>query len=144
VLLVVSHPTVGAGIENLLRLERRYDVRRAARLAEAAATARAWPADAALVDALLLARGAAPAALGVPAVVLAASAAESTAASGALDDARGWVPKDASASELVEAVERLLTRRPEAVAGSLAVFAVGVLVAILATLLLYLIWVAIA
>jgi DNA-binding NarL/FixJ family response regulator len=144
VLLVVSHPAVGAGIENLLRLERRYEVRRAGRLPEAVTTARAWPADLALVDALLLARGGAPTPLGVPALVLAASAAESTAASRALDDVRGWVPKDAPASELVDAVERLLTRRPEPVAGSLAVFAVGVLLLLLATLLLYLLWIAIA
>lgn len=140
-LLVVSHPAVGAGIENLLRLERRYEVRRAGRLTEAAQAARGWPADVALVDALLLARGQ-PAPLGVPALVLAASAEESAAASRALDDGRGWVAKDAPASELVEAVERLLTRASEPLAGSLAVLAVGLLTAVFATLLLYFVWVA--
>ena len=34
VLLVVSHPSVGAGLETILRLERRYEVRRAAKLGD--------------------------------------------------------------------------------------------------------------
>jgi hypothetical protein len=38
VLLVVSHPSVGSGIETLLNLERRYEVRRATTLDEAVET----------------------------------------------------------------------------------------------------------
>jgi DNA-binding NarL/FixJ family response regulator len=143
VLLVVFHPTVGAGIETILRLERRYEVRRAARLAEAVTLARSWPADLALVDALVL-RGSGRADLGVPALILAASAAEAGPAELALDAPRGWVAKDSASADLVSAVERLLTRPAEGAAGSLAVFAVGVLLIALAGLLLYLIWIAIA
>jgi DNA-binding NarL/FixJ family response regulator len=143
VLLVVSHPSVGAGLETILRLERRYEVRRAARLTEAESWARSWPADLALVDALLL-RGDARANLGVPALVLAVGAAEAATAERSVDNPAGWVAKDVSSADLVSAVERLLTRPPEATAGSLALFGIGVLLAVLVGLLLYLIWTAIA
>lgn len=142
VLLVVSHPGVGAGIETILRLERRYEVRRAAKLSEAISVARGWPADLALVDSLLL-RGEPRVELGVPALALAASAAEAAAAERALDQPRGWVAKDAASSDLVSAVERLLTGTVEMPAGSLALFAIGALLVVLAGLLLFLLWIAI-
>ena len=142
VLLVVSHPSVGAGLETILRLERRYEVRRAAKLGEAVDWARSWPADVALIDALLL-RGS-RANLGVPALVLAAGAAEAAAAEKYVDRPGGWVAKDAGSAELVSAVERLLTRPPEIAAGSLALFAVGALLVVLVALLLYLFWTAVA
>jgi DNA-binding NarL/FixJ family response regulator len=143
VLLVVSHPSVGAGLETILRLERRYEVRRATKLDEAASWARGWPADVALVDALLL-RGEAHANLGVPALVLAAGAAEAASAERLLDKPGGWVAKDASSADLVTAVERLLTRPAEASAGSLALLGIAVLLVVLVGLLLYLIWTAVA
>jgi DNA-binding NarL/FixJ family response regulator len=143
VLLVVSHPSVGAGIETILRLERRYELRRAAKLADAVSVARSWPADVALVDALLL-RGDARADLGVPALVIAAGLSEAATAALSLGEPRGWVAKDASSADLVDAVERLLTRPSEASAGSLALFGIGVLLVVLAGLLLYLIWTAVA
>jgi DNA-binding NarL/FixJ family response regulator len=143
VLLVVSHPSVGAGLETILRLERRYEVRRAAKLAEAASWARSWPADLALVDALLL-RGGARADLGVPALVLAAGAGEAEAAEKYVDKPGGWVAKDAASADLVSAVERLLTRPAEASAGSLALFAIGALLVVLVALLIYLTWTAVA
>jgi DNA-binding NarL/FixJ family response regulator len=143
VLLVVSHPTVGAGIETILRLERRYEVRRTSTFSEAVAAARSWPADLALVDALLL-RGETRADLGVPTLVLAASAAEATTAQRTHDEPRGWVATDAPSADLVSAVERLLTRRKDTPAGVLAVFGIGVLLLVLVGLLLYLIRIAIA
>ena len=143
VLLVVSHPSVGAGLETILRLERRYEVRRAAKLGEAVDWARSWPADVALIDALLL-RGSSRANLGVPALVLAAGAAEAAAAEKYVDRPGGWVAKDTASADLVSAVERLLTSRPESAAGSLALFAVGALLVVLVALLLYLVWTAVA
>ncbi len=143
VLLVVSHPSVGEGIETILRLERRYEVRRAAKLADAVNLARSWPADVALVDALLI-RGDGRADLGVPALILAAGAAEAAAAERSLDKPGGWVAKDAASADLVTAVERLLTGSAEAPAGSLALFGIGVLLIVLAGLLLYLLWIAVA
>src|SRR2546430_4858971 len=117
VLLVVPHPAVGSGVETLLRLERGYDVRRVARLAEAVRMARSWPADAALVDASMLPPGD-RLSLGVPAMVLAGAEGDGAPAVRWLDDARGWVPKDAPAAELVAAVERLLTGAPQGAARS--------------------------
>jgi DNA-binding NarL/FixJ family response regulator len=143
VLLVVSHPSVGAGIETILRLERRYDVRRAVRLQEALTIARGWPADVALVDALVL-RGTSRSDLGVPALILAGGAAEAATAEQSVDKPGGWVTKDATSADLVSAVERLLTRPSETAAGPLALFGIGVLLVVLAGLLLYLIWTAIA
>jgi DNA-binding NarL/FixJ family response regulator len=143
VLLVVSHPTVGAGIEAILRLERRYDLRRATKLPDGLSLARSWPADVALVDTLLL-RGGARADLGVPALVLAGSPAEATAAERSIDMPRGWVAKDAASADLVSAVERLLTGSAETPADSMALFAIGVLVVVLVGLLLYLAWTAVA
>ena len=143
VLLVVSHPSVGTGIETILRLERRYEVRRAARVAEAVGLARSWPADVALVDALIL-RGGARADLGVPALILAGGAAEAGTAERSVDKPGGWVAKDAAAAELVSAVERLLTRPSEATAGAVALFGIGLLLVVLVGLLLYLFWIAIA
>jgi len=143
VLLVVSHPSVGAGLETILRLERRYELRRAAKLAEAASWARSWPADVALVDSLLL-RGGGRADLGVPALVLAGGAADGAAAQRSLDRPGGWIAKDAAAADLVGAVARLLTRPAVASAGALALFAIGALLVVLLGLLLYLIWTAVA
>jgi DNA-binding NarL/FixJ family response regulator len=143
VLLVVSHPSVGAGLETILRLERRYEVRRADKLAEAANWARSWPADVALVDALLL-RGGDRANLGVPSLVLAAGPAEAATAEKYVDKPGGWVAKDAASADLVGAVERLLTRPTEMAAGSLALFVIGALLVVLVGLLLYLIWTAVA
>jgi DNA-binding NarL/FixJ family response regulator len=142
VLLVVSHPAVGGGIETLLRLERRYEVRRATRLAEALRIAPSWPADLALLDAAMVPREG-RVMLGVPTLVLAGDEAENEAAARRLDEPRGWVAKDAESASLVAAVERLLTRSTEAVAGPLSLTLVGILVLVLVALLLYLVWTAI-
>jgi DNA-binding NarL/FixJ family response regulator len=142
VLLVVSHASVGEGIETILRLERRYEVRRAAKLSGAVSIARGWPADLVLVDALVL-RGEARVGLGVPALILAAGPAEAATAERSLDKPGGWVAKDAASADLVSAVERLLTRPAETTAGSLALFGIGILLVVLAGLLLYLLWVAV-
>jgi len=142
VLLVVSHPSVGAAIETILRLERRYEVRRAAKLAEAVNLARSWPADLALVDALVLRRDG-RAELGAPALILAGGAAEAAAAERSVDNPQGWVAKDAPSADLVASVEHLLTGSLTTEAGSLALFGIGVLVLVLAGLLLYLIWIAV-
>ena len=142
VLLVVSHPSVGAGIETILRLERRYEVRRAAKITEAVSLARSWPADLALVDALVLRRDG-RAELGVSSLILAGGAAEAAAAERSVDKPHGWVAKDAPSDDLVRAVERLLTGQVQTEAGSLALVGIAVLLLVLAGLLLYLIWTAV-
>jgi DNA-binding NarL/FixJ family response regulator len=141
VLLVVSHPSVGSGIETLLRLERRYDVRRATTLDEALSLAKTWPADAALVDATLLNQGE-RIPLGVPALVLAGNEARAAAVADALDMGRGWLRKDAMATELVTAVDGLTGAAP-AGPGSLMLVGLVLLGLLFLGLLLYLLWLAI-
>ena len=45
ILIVTAHPSIGAALETVLRLEDRYDVRRVLRLADGVALAESWPAD---------------------------------------------------------------------------------------------------
>ena len=54
VLLVVGHPSIGAALEALLRIEDRYEVRRAQSLEQVASTLDGWVADLALVDGVLV------------------------------------------------------------------------------------------
>jgi DNA-binding NarL/FixJ family response regulator len=141
VLLVVAHPAVGSGIETLLRLERRYAVRRVTRLGEAIAVARAWPADAAVIDAAMLRSD--PVSLGVPTLVLAGTEGESAHAARVLDQPRGAIAKDPAGADLARAVETLFTGGHEPNAGPYALAAIGVLTLVLLALFLYLIWLAI-
>ena len=141
-LLVVSHPAVGDGIETILRLERRYEVRRATRLADAVRIAPSWPADLTLLDAAMVPRQG-RVVLGVPTLLLAGGEAEGEAAARRLDDPRDWVAPDAESASLIAAVERLLTPATEAAAGPLPLALIGVLVLILAALVLYLVWTAV-
>jgi DNA-binding NarL/FixJ family response regulator len=143
VLLVVGHPAVGGALESLLRLERRYEVKRLRGLAEATQAARTWLPHAVLLDAALVPRDG-KVALAAPTLLLAGNESESATAAAALADPRGWLSKDAPAADLVTAVEHLLTGHRDSAAGSLAVAVVGVLVVVLAALLLYLAWIAIA
>ena len=142
-LLVVAHPGVGAAIETILRLEKRFEVRREAKLGDAVRTAAVWPADLAVVDEAVLSNGS-QVPMRVPALVLAATAADGERAGGSLPDFRGWIAKDATSQDLVSAVERLLTRPVDTPAGPVALFAVGVLALVFLALLAYLIWTAIA
>jgi len=89
VLLVVGHPAVGGALESLLRLERRYEVRRLRALSEATGAARAWLPHAVVLDAALVPPEA-KIPLEAPTLLLAASESESASASAALADPRGW------------------------------------------------------
>jgi len=114
VLLVVGHPVVGAGLETLLRLERRYDVRRIARLSEVESEVASWRPDVALVDGVLLQNGERPS-LGVPALVLSGAAGDGEALGRRLDDARGWLRKDPTPDELRAAIDRVLEPPPSGI-----------------------------
>lgn len=122
----MAHPVVGSGLETLLRLERRFEVRRVTRLVEAAPVAQAWPADIALVDGVLIREGG-PAAIGVPALVLSGSPADAQGLGRRLDDARGWLRKDPTPAELAAAIDRVIgasgaaaTRLPRSVLATAA------------------------
>src|SRR5258708_29264300 len=57
ILLVVGHPSIGAALEALLRIEDRYEVTRAQSLEQVASGLNGWVADLALVDGVLVGRG---------------------------------------------------------------------------------------
>jgi DNA-binding NarL/FixJ family response regulator len=131
VLLVVAHPVVGAGLETLLRLEERFQVKRVPRLIDTLPLLADWQPDVALVDGVLLQDGERPQ-LGIPAVVLSGNAADGEGMVRSLAGARGWLRKDATAAELCTALDRALDK-PRLVTSvhiaGLAALAIGVLVA---------------
>ncbi len=106
VLVITPHPTIGAGIETVLRLEDLYDVRRVGTLADGVAQARSWPADTALVDGVLIDSGWTE--LGVPCYVLSGDAESGERLAAQVPSARGWLLKDAPPARLVEAIDRSL------------------------------------
>ena len=103
VLIVTPHPLIGAGIETVLRMEDLYDLRRVGTLAEAAMQAQTWPANAALVDGVLVEGGWIE--LGVPCYVLSGDAESGQRLAAQVPTARGWLLKDAPPARLVAAVD---------------------------------------
>ena len=75
-------------------------------LAEGATQARSWPADAALVDGVLLEGGWTE--LTVPCYVLSGDAESGERLAARVPSARGWLPKDASPARFVAAIDRSL------------------------------------
>jgi DNA-binding NarL/FixJ family response regulator len=138
VLIVTPHPMIGAGIETVLRLEDVYDLRRVATLAEAASAAASWPADAALVDGMLL--DGRTLELAIPSYVLTGDAESGERLAQRVVGARGWLPKDAPPARLVGAIDRSLgiVRVRDDVPGTLGMLvAVLVVIAFAAALVLF-------
>ena len=107
-LLIVSHPVVGAGLETLLRLEDRFQVKRVLRLVDTPPLLAEWQPDVVLLDGILVQDGERPR-LGIPTVVLSGGAVDGEGFVRALEpDARGWLRKDATADELGAALDRAL------------------------------------
>lgn len=104
VLIITPHPVIGAGIETVLRLEDLYDIQRALTLAEGAETAASWPADVALVDGVLFNGRSAD--LKVPTYILSGDADNGERLAKTTPSVRGWLPKDAPPSTLIEAIDR--------------------------------------
>jgi DNA-binding NarL/FixJ family response regulator len=131
VLLIVAHPVVGAGLETLLRLEDRFQVKRVARLIDTPSLLETWQPDVVLIDGALLQGGERPR-LGIPTVVLSGSAADGEGMVRSLADARGWLRTDATADELTSALERALDTPPlvaSARVAGLAAVGIGALLA---------------
>jgi DNA-binding NarL/FixJ family response regulator len=140
VLIVTSHPVIGAGIETVLRLEDLYDLRRVASLTDAASVATSWPADAALVDGMLLHEHALD--LTIPSYILTGDAESGGRLVEKVTGARGWLPKDAPPARLVAAIDRSLgiVRVRDDVRGTLGtIVAVIIVIAFVAALAL-LVW----
>ena len=131
-LLIVSHPVVGDGLETLLRLEDRFQVKRVLRLTDTPPLLAEWQPDVVLLDGVLLQDGERPG-LGIPTIVLSGGAVDGEGLVRALGgDARGWLRKDATAGELVAALERALGRprlAASAQVAALAAIGIGVLLA---------------
>jgi len=141
VLLVVAHPVIGSGIETLLRLEKRYDLRRVAGAAEAAAL-RDWRPDVALIDGTLLGSGA-RVHLGAPTLVLSGTETDGRALLRRLPEGRGWLRKDATAAEFVKMIDGVTRPMSPATLGTLGTIVLVLLVLAVILLLIYLVWLAI-
>jgi len=131
---------IGAGIETVLRIEDLYDLRRAANLADAKAAAEAWPADAALVDSVLLGGDALD--LDIPCTILAGDAESGGRLVAKVPGARGWLLKDAPPSRLVEAVDRslgIIRVRPD-VRGTLGMVVAAVIVIVFVAAVALFLW----
>jgi DNA-binding NarL/FixJ family response regulator len=141
VLLVIAHPVIGSGIETLLRLEQRYDIRRVASAAEAAAL-RDWRPNVALVDGTLLS-GSTRMHIGSPTLVLSGTESDGRALLRRLPEGRGWLRKDATAAEFVKMIDGVaIAPNTQRVLGTLGLVVVVVLVLAVILLVIYLMWLA--
>jgi len=141
VLLVVAHPVIGSGIETLLRLEQKYDVRRVASAGEAAAL-RDWRPNVALIDGTLLSSGA-RIHLGSPTLVLSGTEADGRALLRRLPEGRGWLRKDATAAEFAKMIDGVAGgQTSQATLGTLGTLVLVLLALAVLLLLIYLIWLA--
>jgi uncharacterized iron-regulated membrane protein len=130
VLLVVGHPSIGAALEALLRIEDRYEVRRAQSLEQVVSSLDGWVADLALVDGVLVPKGRTEV-LSMPTIVLSGNPQDGRRLSSRFVQGQGWLRKDATAEEIRASIDRALasgTRRL-----SVAVIAAIVLLAVVVT-----------
>jgi hypothetical protein len=107
VLLVVGHPSIGAALEELLRIEDRYEVRRAQSLEQVGSGLDGWAPDLALVDGLVIQEGR-TAVLSMPTIVLSGNPYDGRSLSGRVPRGRGWLRKDATADEIRTAIDRVV------------------------------------
>ena len=107
VLLVVGHPSIGAALEALLRIEDRYEVRRAQSLEQVALGLDDWSPDVALVDGVLAEKGRTEV-VRVPAIVLSGNPHDGRRLSARFALGQGWLRKDATAEEIRAEIDRAL------------------------------------
>jgi DNA-binding NarL/FixJ family response regulator len=140
VLIITPHPVIGAGIETVLRLEDLYDLRRVASLTDAASLATSWPADAALVDGVLLDERALD--LAIPSTILTGDAESGGRLVERIPGARGWLLKDAPPARLVAAIDRSLgiVRVRSDVRGTLGIIVVVLIVIAFVVALALFVW----
>jgi len=138
---VVAHPVIGSGIETLLRMEQRYDVRRVASAAEAAAL-HDWRPNVALLDGTLL-TGRANIHLGTPTLVLSGTEADGRALLRRLPEGRGWLRKDATAAEFAKMIDGVASSpASQSAFGKLGMVVLVLLVCAVILFVIYLIWLA--
>jgi len=138
---VIAHPVIGSGIETLLRLEERYDVRRVAGAAEAAAL-NDWRPSVALIDGTLLSSGTLTH-LNAPTLVLSGTEADGRALLRRLPEGRGWLRKDATAAEFAKMIDGVASgTTSQRALGTLGTIVLVLLVLVVFLLVLYLVWLA--
>jgi hypothetical protein len=141
VLLVIAHPVIGSGIETLLRLEGRYDVKRVTGPTEVAGL-RDWRPNVALIDGTLL--GGAPIHVGSPVLVLSGTEADGRALLRRLPEGRGWLRKDATAAEFMKMIDGVASQGTSehtlATLGTLGALVLVLLALVVILLIVYLIW----
>lgn len=138
---MIAHPVIGSGIETLLRLEERYEVRRVASAAEAVAL-RDWRPSVTLIDGTLLSGGALVH-LGSPVLVLSGTETDGRALLRRLPEGRGWLRKDATASEFAKMIDGVASRPTSQQAlGTLGTVVLVLLVLAVVLLVVYLVWLA--
>jgi AcrR family transcriptional regulator len=125
----VGHPSIGAALEALLRIEDRYEVRRAQSLEQVASGLNGWLADLALVDGVLVPKGRTEV-LAMPTIVLSGNPHDGRRLSEVFAKGRGWLRKDATAEEIRAAIDRALA--PGARRWSAAIAAAAIVLALLA------------
>lgn len=141
VLLVIAHPVIGSGIETLLRLEQKYDVKRVATAGEAAAL-RDWRPNVALIDGTLLSSGA-RIHLGSPTLVLSGTEADARALLRRLPEGRGWLRKDATAAEFAKMIDGVASGdATHTTLGTLGTLVLVLLVLAVMLGIVYLVWLA--
>jgi DNA-binding NarL/FixJ family response regulator len=142
VLLVVAHPVIAAGIETLLTLDGEYEVRRVVSVAEAMKQ-QPWGPQVALIDGTLLA-GYSDVRIGAPSFVLSGSERDGRQLARKLDNARGWLRKDATGAELTKAIRSAIASEGGSGGGIGMLPVIGIVIAsaIALTLVAYLIWLA--
>jgi DNA-binding NarL/FixJ family response regulator len=134
VLLVVGHPSIGAALEALLRIEDRYEVKRAQSLEQVASGLDDWTPDLALVDGVLAQKGRTEM-LPMPTIVLSGNPHDGRRLSARFAQGQGWLRKDATADEIRAAIERALGPRQRRLSPSILV---GLLV--LSAIVVAIIW----
>jgi AcrR family transcriptional regulator len=111
VLLVVGHPSIGAALEALLRIEDRYEVKRAQSLEQVASGLDGWVADLAIVDGVLVPKGRTEV-LNMPTIVLSGNPQDGRRLASRFALGQGWLRKDATAEEIRAAIDRALASGP--------------------------------
>ncbi len=104
----MGHPSIGAALEALLRIEDRYEVRRAQSLEQVASGLDGWLADLALVDGVLVPSGRTEV-LPMPTIVLSGNPHDGRRLAERFAKGQGWLRKDATAEEIRAAIDRALT-----------------------------------
>lgn len=107
ILVLSPHAGIAEGLERLLSLDGKYEVRRAATPVQAEHVGRSWTADVVLLDGVVVRNRVGPLELTSPALLLTGMREEGETLLERVPSARGWLRKDATYLELERALAEL-------------------------------------